>query len=137
MGLLRCDVVDAGVVVLRVVPGKVLVEVYDGLAVVEEATRIGRSAFHRAERGFNEGIVIRGSGAREELGHAVVCTEFLNRLGLHLAAPVVDEFGPLVFGQIQNVLRDQAALQQESGFFGGLLPTNAPLDGFARVLVEQ
>ena len=45
VSLLRGDVVDAGMVVLRVVPGKVPIKIGDGLAVIQEATGIFRGAF--------------------------------------------------------------------------------------------
>ena len=49
MSLLRGDVVDARMVVLRVVPGKVPIEIGDGLVVVQESTGILRSSFDGAE----------------------------------------------------------------------------------------
>jgi hypothetical protein len=45
MGLLRGDVVDAGMVMLGVIPGKVATEVFVGLGIIEKATGIGRGAF--------------------------------------------------------------------------------------------
>ena len=87
MGLQWRDVVGAGVVVLRVVPGKALIELGDGLAVLPEATRRCRRAAYGAGRGCHEGRVLWHSGAREELGRVVGGTEFLNRLGRHPAPP--------------------------------------------------
>ena len=49
VSLLRGDVVDARMVVLCVVPGKVPIEIGDGLAVVQEATGILRGSFYSAE----------------------------------------------------------------------------------------
>ena len=49
VSLLRGDVVDARMVVLGVVPGKVPIEIGDGLIVVQEATGILRGAFYGAE----------------------------------------------------------------------------------------
>ena len=120
--LLRVDVVDARMVVLGVVPGKVPIEIGDGLAVVQEATGILRGAFYGAEGRLDERIVIGSSGAGKQLGQAVIFTQSLDRLGFHLAAAVVDEFGPLVLRQVQDVLRHQAAFQQEPGLRGRLLP---------------
>ena len=112
-------------------------EIGDGLVVIQEAPGILRGAFDGAEGGFDERIVIGGAGASKQLGHAVIFTQPLDGLGFHLAAAVVDEFGPLVLGQVQDVLIRQAALQQAAGFLGGLLPTDAPLDGFAGPFIQQ
>ena len=49
MGLLRGNVVDAGMVMLRVIPGKVSFEIGDGLVVIQESPRILRGAFDGAE----------------------------------------------------------------------------------------
>ena len=68
VGLLRGDVVDAGRVMLRVVPGKVPSEVGDGLAVVQEAAGIFRRAFDGAEGGLDERIVIGGRGRANHWG---------------------------------------------------------------------
>ena len=137
VGLLRGDVVDAGMIVLGVVPRKVPSEVGLGLAVVQEAAGIFRGAFDGAEGGFDEWIVIGGAGARKQLGQAVVFAEPLDRPGFHLAPAVVEDFGALVLRQVQDVLCDQAALEQAAGFLGGLLPTDTPLDGLPGPLVEQ
>ncbi len=50
MSLERGDVVDAGVVVLAVIPVKVFYEVSDGLAVVQELARVFRRALNGGER---------------------------------------------------------------------------------------
>jgi hypothetical protein len=63
VGLLRGDVVDARMVVLGVVPGKVPIEIGDGLAVVQETTGIFRGSFYGAEGRFDVRIVIGSSGA--------------------------------------------------------------------------
>ena len=68
MGLLRGDVVDARMVMLGVVPGKVPFEIGNGLAVVQEAAGIFRGAFDGAEGGLDKRIVIGGAGARKQLG---------------------------------------------------------------------
>ena len=60
VGLLRGDVVNAGMIVLGVVPRKVPSEVGLGLAVVQEAAGIFRGAFDGAEGGLDERIVIGG-----------------------------------------------------------------------------
>ena len=137
VSLLRGDVVDARMVVLRVVPGKVSTEVVDGLTVIQEPTRILGSSFDGAEGRLDERVVVGGSGASKELRHAVVFTHPLDGLGLHLAAPVVDEFGPLVLRQVQDVLIDQAPLQQKPRLLGRLLPADAPLDDLAGVFIQQ
>ena len=49
VGLLRGDVVDAAMIVLVVVPGKVPGEIDDGLSVIQEAPGILRGAFDGAE----------------------------------------------------------------------------------------
>jgi hypothetical protein len=67
----------------------------------------------------------------------VIFTQPLDRLGFHLATAVIDEFGPLVLRQVQDVLIYQASFQQEPGLLGGLLPTDAPLDGFAGPFIQQ
>ena len=128
VSLLRGDVVDARMVVFGVVPGKVPIEIGEGLAVIQESTGILRGSFHSAEGGLDVRIVIGSSGASKQLRHAVILTQPLDRLGFHLAAAVVDQFGPLVLGQVQDVLFDQASLQQQPGFLGRLVPTDAPLD---------
>ena len=135
MGLLRSDVVDARMVVLRIVPSKVAFEIDDGLTIVQESTGIFRGSFYGAECGLNERIVIGSSGASKQLGHVMILTQFLNRFGFHLAPAVVDEFGSLVLRQVENVLFNEAAFEQESRLLGCLLPTDAPLDGFAGILV--
>jgi hypothetical protein len=137
VGLLRRDVVDARMVMLRVIPGKVSFEIGDGLVVIQESPGIRRGAFDGAEGGFDERIVIGGAGAGKQLGQAVIFTQPLDRLGFHLAAAIIDDFGPLVLGQVQDVLIGQTALQQEPGFLGGLLPVDAPLDGFAGPFIQQ
>jgi hypothetical protein len=137
VSLLRSDIVDARMVVLRIVPSKVPIEIGDGLVVVQESTGILRGPFYGAEGRLDIWIVIGSSGASKQLGHAVIFTQPLDRLGFHLAAAVVDEFGPLVLRQVQDVLRYQACFQQQPRLLGRLLPTDAPLDGFARPLIQQ
>jgi hypothetical protein len=135
MGLLWSDVVDARMVVLRIVPSKVPFEIDDSLFVVEESTGIFRGSFYGAECGLYERIVIGSSGASTQLRHVMILTQPLDRLGFHLAPAVVDHFGSLVLWQVENVLLNQAAFKQESRLLSCLLPTDAPLDGFAGILV--
>jgi hypothetical protein len=137
MGLVRGDVVDARMVMLGVVPGKVPAEIGAGGGVIEESAGILRCPFDRAEGRLDERIVVGCSGAGKELGHAMILTEPLNRFGFHLAAPIVNELGPLVLGQVQDILFLQTSLQQEPGLPGRLLPADAPLDGFAGPFVQQ
>ena len=68
MGLLRGDVVDARMVMLGVVPGKVPFEIGNGLAVVQEAAGIFRGAFDGAEGGLDERIVIGVRGRANNWG---------------------------------------------------------------------
>lgn len=56
------DVVDAQMVVLGVIPGKVPIKIGDGLAVIQEASGIRWSPFHGAEGRFDKRIVIGGFG---------------------------------------------------------------------------
>jgi hypothetical protein len=119
--------------VLGVVP----VEVGHGLAVIQEPPRIFRGPLGGAEGRFDERIVIGRPRSGEQLRHAVVFTEPLDRLGLHLTAAVVDDFRPLVFRQIEDVLIGQSTLKKPSGFLGGLRPSDSPLDGLAGPLVQQ
>jgi hypothetical protein len=86
MGLLRSDVVDARMVVHRIVPSKVPFEIDDGLTLVEESTGIFRGSFYGAECGLNEWIVIGSSGAGKQLGHMMILTQPLDRLGFHLTS---------------------------------------------------
>ena len=60
-------------------------------------------------------------GARpgEQLRHAVYIAEPLDRLGLHLTVAVIDDFRPLVFGQLEDALIGQSNLQKPSGFLCG------------------
>ena len=66
VGLRRGHVVDAGVVVLGVVPIEVTGERGGGLVVVPEAAGIFRRPFHRAERRFDERVVV---GVRGRANH--------------------------------------------------------------------
>src|ERR1035438_9298373 len=109
--LLRGDVVDAGVVVLVIVPVKVLIEVVHGLAVVQELAGIFRGSFRGGEGGFDEGIVVGSSWPGEELGHVVVLAELADGLGFHLATAVVDQFGPLILRQTEDILICQTAFE--------------------------
>src|SRR5664279_633432 len=104
-------------VMLGVIPSKVATEVGVGLRVIEETSGILGGAFDGAEGRFDERIVIGGAWASKQLGHAVVFTQALDGLGFHLAAAIIDDFGPLILGQVQDVLLQQAALQQSAGFF--------------------
>ena len=122
--LVRGDVVDAGVVVLVVVPVKVSFEV----GHVQELAGIFRGAFGRGKRGFDEGIVVGSSRAGEQLRHVVILAELADRLGFHLAAAVVDQLGPLVFGQVQDVLPFQTAFEEQPGLGGGLRPFDPPVN---------
>ena len=121
MCLVGGDVVDAGMVVPGVVPGKVSIEVGGGLGVIQELAGIFGSPFYGAEGELDEGVVVGGSRAGEHLGHGVILAEPLDGLGFHLAAAVVDEFGALALGQVEDVLVDEAAFEQEPGLLGGLL----------------
>src|ERR1039457_7705047 len=58
MGLLRGDVVDARMVMLGVIPGKVSFKIGDGLVVIQESPGILRGAFDGAEGRFDKRIVI-------------------------------------------------------------------------------
>lgn len=98
MGLLRGDEVDARVVMLGVIPVEVPGEVGHGLAVIQEPPRVFRGALGRAKGRLDEGVVVRCARTGEQLRHAVVFTEPLDRLGLDLPAAVVDDLRPLVFG---------------------------------------
>ena len=122
---------------LGVIPGKVATEVFSGLSVIQKLPGILRGAFDGAEGRFDERIVIGGAGAGKQLGHAVIFTQPLDGLGFHLAATIIDDFGPLLLGQVQDVLICQAALQQAAGFLGGLVPGDAPLDDFAGPFIQQ
>ncbi len=68
MGLLRGDGVDAGMVVLGVIPGKVATEVIVGLGVIQKLPGILLGAFDGAEGRFDERIVVGGEGASKQLG---------------------------------------------------------------------
>jgi hypothetical protein len=48
----------------------------------------------------------------------VILTQSLDWLGLHLAAAVVEDVGPLVLRQVQDVLFYQTSFQQEPRLFG-------------------
>ena len=122
---------------LGVIPGKVSFKIGDGLVVIQESPGILRGAFDGAEGRFDERIVIGGAGASKQLGHAELFTQALDGLGFHLTAAIIDDFGPLILVQIQDVLIRQAALQQAAGFPGGLLPGDAPLDDFAGPFIQQ
>src|SRR5258708_39967213 len=100
-------------VVLGVIPGKVPSEIGDGLSIVQEAIGVFWSSFYRAESRLDKRIVVGGSRARKQLRHAVMFAQLLDWLGLHLAAAVIDEFGALILRQVQDVLLNQAAFQQE------------------------
>ena len=68
MGLLRGDVVDTGMVMLGVIPGKVATEVFVGLGSIQKTSRIRRGAFDGAEGRFDERIVIGGAGRANNWG---------------------------------------------------------------------
>ena len=93
---------------LRVIPGKVSFEIGARLVVIQKSPGILRGAFDGAEGGFDERIVIGGAGASKQLRHTVIFTQPLDRFGFHLAAAIIDDFGPLVLGQVQDVLIRQA-----------------------------
>ncbi len=137
MGLLRGDEVDARVVMLGVVPAEVPREVGNGLAVIQEALRVFRCSLGGAEGRFDERVVVGCQRTGEQLRHAVVFAEPLDRLGLHLTAAVVDDLRPSVFGQVEDVPVDQPSLELPSGFLGGLCPGDAPLDGLPGPFVQQ
>ncbi len=120
MGLLWGDEIDARLVVLGVVLGEAPGEVGHGLAVIQEPPQIFRGPLGGAEGRFDKRIVVGRPRSGEQLRHAVVFAEPLDRLGLHLTAAVVDDFRPLVFRQIEDVLIGQSTLQKPSGFLGGL-----------------
>jgi len=63
--------------------------------------------------GLMYAVVIGGAGAGKQVRHTVIFTQPLDRFGFHLAAAIIDDFGPLVFGQVQDVLIRQATLQQQ------------------------
>src|ERR1700683_2818600 len=134
--LLRSDVVDAGVVVLVIVPVKVLVEVGVGLAIVQKLAGIFRSSLGGREGGLDERIVVGRPGARKQLRHVVILAELADRLGFHLAAAVVEQLGPLVFREVQDVFPLQTAFEKQAGLRGGLRPTDPPKEGLAGKLIE-
>jgi hypothetical protein len=53
---------------------------------------------------FDEGVIVRCPWRGEQLRHAVVCAELLDRLGSHLATAVVEDLLPLVFEEVEDVL---------------------------------
>ena len=124
-------------IVLGVVPSKVPSEISAGLVIIQERAGILWGSFYGAKSRFDKRIVIGGSGASKQLRHAVIFTEPADRFGFHLAATVVDEFGPLVLREIQDMLFNQTSLQQEARLLGRLLPADAPLDGFSGPLIQQ
>ena len=133
--MMRGDVVDGGMVV--VIPVKVSFEISDGLGVIQELAGILRRALRGGKRRFDERILIGGARAGKQVGHLVILAQLSDRLGFHLAAPVVEEFGPLVLRQVQNVLLAQPAFEQQAGLGGRLRPTDAPLDGLAGELIKE
>ena len=137
VSLVRSDVVDAGVAVPVVIPVKVSCEVGGGFAVVQEVARIFRGAFNGGEGGFDEGIVVGGSGPGEELGHVAILAELADRFGFHLAAAVVEQFGALVFRQVEAIFLFQSAFEEQAGLGGGPGPADLPMDRLAGKLIEQ
>ena len=103
VGLVRGDIVDAGVVVLVVIPVKISFEVSARHSVVQKLAWVFRGALGGRERGLNEGIVVGRSRPSEQLGHMVILTELANRFGFHLPAAVVDQFGSPVFRQVEDI----------------------------------
>ena len=120
VGLLWGDEINARVVVLGIVPGELPGKVGHGLAVIKEPPRIFRGPLGGAEGRFDERIVVGRPRSGEQLRHAVVFTEPLDRLGINLTAAVVNDLRPLVFRQIEDVLIGQSTLKKPSGFLGGL-----------------
>ena len=122
---------------LGVIPGKVATEVFLGPGIIQKLPGILRGAFDGAEGRFDERIVIGSAWASKQLGHAMIFTQALDGFGFHLPAAIIDDFGPLILGQIQDILIPQATLQQVAGFLGGLVPSDPPLDGFAGPFIQQ
>jgi hypothetical protein len=48
--------------------------------------------------------------------HGLIFAQPLDRLGFHLAPAVVDDHGPLVLVEVQDVLFHKTAFEQERGF---------------------
>ena len=72
---MRGDVVDAGVVVLVVIPVKVSFEVGDGVAVVQKLAGIFRNSLDGREGGLNGRIVIGSARAGKQLRYVVILAE--------------------------------------------------------------
>src|ERR1017187_8062364 len=78
--LVRGDVVDAGVVVMVVIPVKVSFEVGHGLAVVQKLAGIFRGSLDAGKRGLDKRVVIGRARAGEQLRHVVILAELADRL---------------------------------------------------------
>jgi len=135
--LVRSDVVDAGVVKLVVIPVKVSFEVGHGLAIVQKLAGIFRGALDGGKGRLDDRIVVGGSRVGEQLRHVVILAELADRRGFHLATAVIEQFGPLVFRQVQDVSPLQTAFEEQPGLRNGLRPTNPPMQRLAGILIGQ
>ena len=124
-------------IMLGVVPAKESIKVSCGVLTVQKSCWVLGRSFDRSECRFHKRVVIGGSRSGKQLGHLMEFKHILNRLCLHLTAPIVDNFRSLIFRQIQNVLGKQAALKKLLGLLCCLIPTDKPVDDFAGIFIQQ
>jgi hypothetical protein len=67
----------------------------------------------------------------------VILKHPFDRFRFHLTASIIDDLRTLVLRQIEDVLSDKTTLQEASGFLGSLMPTDKPMDGFARIFIQE
>jgi len=94
MHLVGSEHVQGGQRMDGVVPVVELREVRDGFGRVGEAVRIGGMGLDGTEVGFDTRVVIRLTGAAEELGDPQLLEVLAGRVGPHLRATIAEAGGP-------------------------------------------
>lgn len=84
-----------------------------------------------------KGLSVGRARAGEQVRHKVIIAELADRFGFHLPAAAVDQFGPPVFPQVENVFLFQPVLEQQASLCGGLVPGHPPSEDFAGKLIEE
>ena len=104
---------------------------------VLKPARIGWMALQGREKGFDKGIIRGGTGSSKITQHMDRFQRLTQQLGLHRAPSVTDDPGPLVFWEIQDMLRIDRLFEHVPRGRGSNTKIQPPGHDIPRILVQD
>ena len=124
MALLRCNIVDARVQVLRVIPLKIGIKILTCILQIPETTGIAVIRLDCSEQRLNKRIVVGGPRTGKQLGYTVIFKELSDGFGLHLTPSIIHNLRTLILGHIKNIFTYQSLLNKMTRFLGPQMPAD-------------